>query len=290
VRTSILRTVDEVGDQVGRWRSAGELVALVPTMGNLHDGHLSLARLAAERAGRVLMTIFVNRTQFAPGEDFGAYPRTLDADFAAAEAAGVVDAMFVPDEHEIYPFGTDDAVRIGMPALASELCGAARPGHFDGVGSVIVRLLNITTPHLIVFGRKDYQQLILVERLLADLRFQVRVVRGDIRREADGLAMSSRNRYLSQDERARAPALHASLRRVAAALADGQREYAGLAAQAVAALKEAGFRPDYVEIRRAGDLGQPGPSDQAADLIVLGAAWLGRARLIDNVPVQGDGA
>jgi pantoate--beta-alanine ligase len=289
VRTSILRTGGEVGDLVGLWRSAGESVALVPTMGNLHDGHLSLARLAATQADRVLMTIFVNRTQFAPGEDFGAYPRTLDADLAAADAAGVVDAMFAPDEREIYPYGTDDAVTIGMPSLASELCGAARPGHFNGVGSVIVRLLNITTPHLLVLGRKDYQQLILVERLLADLRYKVRVVRGEIRREADGLAMSSRNRYLSEAERARAPALQASLRQVSDALTDGQRNYAALAARAVAALKDAGLRPDYVEIRRAGDLGQPGPATQAAELIVLGAAWLGRARLIDNVPVQPEG-
>ncbi len=272
----------DVREQVTAWRAAQQTVALVPTMGNLHDGHLSLARLAGRVADRVVMTIFVNPTQFGASEDFAHYPRTLDQDRALLVAADTVDLLFVPGEGEIYPFGTADAVSIRAPALAAELCGASRPGHFDGVVSVVCRLLNIVAPNVLVLGRKDYQQLVLIERMIADLHMPVRVVPGATRREPDGLAMSSRNRYLSQAEREKAPLLQAALERVRAALEDGASDHARLERHALESLSSAGFLPDYVEIRRALDLAKPRPEDPAHELIVLGAARLGCARLIDN--------
>ncbi len=275
-------TVADVRDRVARWRAAHQTVALVPTMGNLHDGHLSLVRLARKAADRVVTSIFVNPTQFGPGEDFERYPRTLDEDRARLEGDGGVDLLFVPSDDEIYPFGTHHAVRVVLPPLASELCGASRPGHFDGVGSVVCRLLNIVAPDVLVLGRKDYQQLLLVERMIEDLRLPVRVISGATVREPDGVAMSSRNRYLTPEERARAPALSRALAAAQAALAAGDEDHARIERDAIQALEHAGFTPEYVEVRRAADLGKPEPGDAASGLIVLGAARLGRARLIDN--------
>ena len=171
-------TACAVRDLVAGWRAQHQTVAVVPTMGNLHEGHLSLVRLARRIADRVVVTIFVNPTQFGPGEDFADYPRTLEEDRESLERSAPVDALFVPDEKEIYPFGTDEAVRLVMPSLSRELCGASRPGHFDGVASVVCRLLNVVGPDVLVLGRKDYQQLILLERLIVDLRLPVRVVPG----------------------------------------------------------------------------------------------------------------
>ncbi|HEX6998537.1 MAG TPA: pantoate--beta-alanine ligase [Gammaproteobacteria bacterium] len=284
----VLKTVADVRKRVAEWRAAGSSVALVPTMGNLHEGHLSLARRAAQTADKVVLSIFVNPTQFGPNEDFAAYPRTLDEDRASVEREGTVQALFVPAETDIYPFGSAEAVRVTLPPLSTELCGASRPGHFDGVATVVLRLLNIVTPDVAVFGEKDYQQLILVERMVADLSVPVRILRAPIVREPDGLAMSSRNRYLTPDERARAPALHAALEGAAAALRGGEADYARVEARAKEALLRAGFRPDYVEVRDAADLAKP-RAGGGAPLIVLGAAWLGRARLIDNVRVPPHG-
>jgi pantoate--beta-alanine ligase len=275
-------STSDVHDRLERWRAAHQTIALVPTMGNLHDGHLSLARLARTIADRVVMTIFVNPTQFGAGEDFEHYPRTLDEDRAKLIAEGTVDLLVVPADSAIYPFGIEDAVRVVMPSLANELCGAHRPGHFDGVASVVCRLLNIVDPDVLVLGRKDYQQLVLVRRMVADLRMRARVVSGTTWREPDGVAMSSRNRYLTPEERARAPALHATLERVRAALVQGATDHAGLEREAVDTLRRAGFEPDYVEIRMAADLAKPADPAAADELIVLGAARLGRARLIDN--------
>lgn len=276
-----------VRERVRAWRAAGQTVALVPTMGNLHAGHLSLARLARKAADRVVMSIFVNPTQFGAGEDFGGYPRTLAEDRAKLEGDGSVDLLFTPSEREIYPFGTEAALRFVLPALARDLCGASRPGHFDGVASVVCRLLHIAAPDCLVMGRKDYQQLVLLEHMVADLRFPVRVVPGAIVRESDGLAMSSRNRYLTADERVRAPRLHAALEHVRDGVRRGARDFARLEGEAAAQLREAGFRPDYVQVRRASDLAKPDAADaEDAPLIVLAAAWLGSARLIDNVPVR----
>lgn len=274
---------------VAGWRAAGQTVALVPTMGNLHAGHLSLAELAASHADRVVMTIFVNPTQFGVGEDFEAYPRTPSEDLARVEENGRVDALFVPDVDEIYPAGLEAAFRIVVPPLGSELCGEQRPGHFDGVASVVLRLLNIVAPDFIVLGRKDYQQLLIIERMVADLNVPVAVVAGQTRRHDDGLAISSRNMYLTDVERSRAPLLVSTLSGVRDSLAHGNKDYATLEHEAMARLERAGFRPDYVEVRVADDLSKPNGRHEPAELIVLGAAWLGKARLIDNLTVGDSG-
>jgi pantoate--beta-alanine ligase len=253
-------------------------------MGNLHAGHLSLAALAADTATRVVMSIFVNPIQFSPSEDFGAYPRTLAEDTARVAAAGNVDLLFVPEAGEVYPFGLEQAVRVQLPPLSRELCGASRPGHFDGVAAVVCRLLNIVTPDFLVLGQKDYQQFILVQRMITDLRMPVDLRMGATHREADGLAMSSRNRYLDPKQRQQAPVLHAALARIRDDLRAGAVDSAKLIASARTQLEASGFRPDYVEVRRAADLAQAsGQNDERR--IVLGAAWLGRARLIDNLIV-----
>ena len=267
------------------WRANGDRIALVPTMGNLHDGHLSLCAAASEIADRVVATIFVNPTQFGENEDFDSYPRTLDADVEALRASERVDAVFVPEDVEIYPHGIDAAARLVMPPLSRELCGTSRPGHFDGVAGVVLRLLNLTAPDILILGEKDYQQLILLRWLVTDLRLGPDVLGVPIQRAEDGLALSSRNRYLSDAERAQAPALHRELSSVAAAVRQGAQDYRLLEERAARALDAAGFRTDYVQVRSADDLHVPAAGAATSDLIVLGAAWLGKARLIDNVRV-----
>lgn len=264
---------------VARFRAAGERVALVPTMGNLHRGHLALVTRARAEAERVVVTVFVNPTQFGPGEDFAAYPRTPEADAGVLAAAGC-DVLFLPPVAEVYPDGEAGATRVEVPGLSTILCGAFRPGHFAGVTSVVVRLFNMVGPDVAVFGDKDYQQLTIIRRMVRDLHLPVRIVGLPTVREPDGLALSSRNQYLTPAERAMAPRFAAVLADVATTVAAGRRDFAALEGEAVATLAAAGFRPDYVAIRRAADLGEPDPGDGA--LVVLAAAWLGRARLIDN--------
>jgi len=280
VRT--VQTVSAVRAAIGEWRAAGQKIAFAPTMGNLHAGHLSLAKLAAEVAPRVVMSIFVNPTQFGPSEDFAVYPRTLAEDAELIAAAGHVDLLFVPHLAEIYPFGIEHAVRVQLPPLAAELCGASRPGHFDGVGAVVCRLVNIVTPDVLVLGQKDYQQFVLMQRMIADLRMPVELRMGPTLREPDGLAMSSRNRYLDTSQRRQAPALHGALARVCERLRGASIDFARLTAEARAELERAGLRPDYVEIRRLVDLAAA-TADPGERRVVLGAAWLGRTRLIDNL-------
>ena len=280
-----VRAVETVGalrGAVAQWRAAGERVAFVPTMGNLHAGHMSLTALAAAAAPRVVMSIFVNPTQFGPSEDFAAYPRTRADDDALIAAAGSVDLLFVPTAMAIYPFGVDQAVRLQLPPLARELCGASRPGHFDGVASVVCRLLNIVLPDVLFLGQKDYQQFVLMQHMIADLNLPVELRLGPTHREPDGLAMSSRNRYLDVRQRAQAPALPRALARVREQLLAGARDFARLTNEARIELERAGLKPDYVEIRRRADLAVSA-SDCDEGRIVLGAAWLGRARLIDNL-------
>jgi pantoate--beta-alanine ligase len=280
-----VHTAAAVREVVGGWRAAHRSVALVPTMGNLHRGHLFLADEAKGSADCVLMTIFVNPTQFGAGEDFGSYPRTLEEDAQAIRDAGTVNALFVPEVPEIYPFGIDDAVGVRMPALSRELCGEYRPGHFDGVANVVLRLINIVQPDTLILGEKDFQQLVLVKRLVADLRLPVSVQGASIQREADGLALSSRNRYLNAQERARAHELHKTLVDVCDAIRRGERGYAQLEERARTNLARHGFNVDYVEIRDTATLARPGNGEHGRGLLVLAAAWLGRARLIDNVRV-----
>jgi pantoate--beta-alanine ligase len=278
----VVHTVSDVRAAVAAWRRAGDTIAFAPTMGNLHAGHLSLAAFGAKAAGRVVVSIFVNPTQFGPTEDFAAYPRTLAADEALIAAAGTVDLLFVPAAAEIYPFGIEQSVRLQLPPLSRELEGASRPGHFDGVATVVCRLLNIVLPDVLFLGQKDYQQYVLVQRMIADLHLPVVLRMGPTWREPDGLAMSSRNRYLDARERERAPALHRALAKVRDELRAGARDFARLTAAARAELVDAGFDPDYVEVRRQGDLAAASPASDE-QRIVLGAARLGRARLIDNL-------
>ena len=274
--------IREVRAAVAEWRARGEPVAFVPTMGNLHAGHLSLAALAATAAQRVVMSIFVNPAQFGPSEDFAAYPRTPAADEALIATAGNVDLLFVPTAAEIYPFGVERAVRLQLPSLADELCGATRPGHFDGVATVVCRLLNIVAPDLLYLGQKDYQQFVLMQLMIADLALPVELRMGPTHREPDGLAMSSRNRYLDAAQRRQAPALHGALERLRTRLRDGGVDFAGITAEARAEIERAGLKPDYVEVRRRADLSSA-TSRRDEERVVLGAAWLGRARLIDNL-------
>ena len=283
--TGTVRIVDSVSAVravVAEWRAAGDDFAFAPTMGNLHAGHMSLAALCSQAARRVVMSIFVNPTQFGPKEDFAAYPRTREADEALIRSAGNVDLLFVPDAAEIYPFGIEHAVRVQLPALSRELEGAIRPGHFDGVATVVCRLLNIVTPDVLFLGQKDYQQFVLMERMIADLRMPLELRMGPTLREPDGLAMSSRNRYLDAAERKQAPALHRALSKVREQLLAGARDFSRLTADARLELERAGLSPEYVEIRRRDDLGAADPQ-LVEPRVVLAAARLGRTRLIDNL-------
>ncbi|MEE8236679.1 MAG: pantoate--beta-alanine ligase [Gammaproteobacteria bacterium] len=279
------RSTSSVHEYLGGWRADKQSVALVPTMGNLHAGHLSLTNLAHRQADKVVCSVFVNPTQFATAEDLEDYPRTLEDDEAMLAEQGHVDLLFLPDMDAIYPFGTESAVLVRLPPLSEDLCGAARPGHFNGVASVVLRLLNLISPDVLVLGEKDYQQRILLERMVADLHLPIQIVAGAILREPDGLAMSSRNAYLTPEERRIAPRLHTSLEELAVALRQGQTGYAELEAAAVRGLTESGFNVDYVAVRRARDLAVPEVFAPEDERVVLAAAWLGRARLIDNVRV-----
>jgi pantoate--beta-alanine ligase len=281
-----LRTVttrEELREQLGEWRRAGEHVALVPTMGNLHDGHLSLVKLAREHAERVVVSIFVNPTQFEPGGDFESYPRTLDVDKRRLRLARA-DLLFVPEVGTMYPLGIDAATRVSVPVLSEELCGSFRPGHFDGVTSVVSRLFGLVMPDVAVFGQKDYQQQLVIRRMVDDLNLPTRIVSAPTEREQDGLAYSSRNQYLTGDERRIAPELYRQLCAIGAELEAGKRNFAELEQRAMSALSEKGFAPEYVSIRRAENL-RP-PDRDTDELAVLAAARLGKARLIDNILVE----
>jgi pantoate--beta-alanine ligase len=276
-----VHTIAHLRTAVDQWRGRRERVALVPTMGNLHDGHLQLVKRACRVADKVVVSIFVNPTQFGPQEDFSAYPRTLKQDsFLLAEHGAHL--LFAPNVEELYPYGIRDAVRVELAGLSTILCGASRPGHFAGVATVVTKLFNAVRPDVAVFGEKDYQQLLVVRRLVADLCMAVEIIGEPTVREGDGLAMSSRNGYLSAAERAQAPALYQTLQWLSERIVSGMN-YDKLAAQGMSILRESGFEPDYVTIRRAEDLQAP----QAADshLIIMAAAWLGKTRLIDNLPV-----
>lgn len=278
-----VRNTASLREQLAAWRAGGETVALVPTMGNLHAGHVSLVRLASEQADRVVASIFVNPTQFGAGEDFAAYPRTLEHDRRRLTRAGA-DLLFAPAVEDIYPEGPSGATVVSVPGLSTILCGASRPGHFDGVTSVVARLFNLVQPDVSVFGKKDYQQLLILSRMARDLHFPLRIVAGETCRDGDGLALSSRNQYLSPAERRQAPALYAALTRCARELHAGCREFGSLEAAGGESLRSAGLRPDYFVIRRSADLAEPAAGDSG--LVVLAAAFLGRARLIDNIVVE----
>ena len=262
------------------WRSKGQTVGFVPTMGNLHAGHQSLVRLARARADRVVASVFVNPTQFGPGEDFERYPRTLVHDQAALADEGC-DLLFAPEVATIYPYGAALSVNLRVPQVTATLEGAHRPGHFDGVATVVCKLFNLVNPDLAVFGQKDFQQLKVIERMVRDLSLPVKVIAAPIVREDDGLALSSRNQYLSAQERARAPLIHDTLLKMRELLGQGHA-WRAVEQVAEAQLTRAGFVPDYAAIRRAGDLAEP-DDGQRDGLVALIAARLGGTRLIDNL-------
>jgi pantoate--beta-alanine ligase len=276
----ILARPNELRDRVSQWRRNGERIAFVPTMGNLHAGHGSLVGAACAAADRVIVSVFVNPLQFGPNEDFAAYPRTPEDDRRLLESLRV-DLLFTPEVEDIYPRGQETTARVHVPGLEDILCGSFRPGHFMGVATVVTKLLNLVQPDVALFGEKDYQQLMIIRRAATDLCMPIEIVGVPTTREPDGLAMSSRNRYLTADQRALAPKIFAELERTRLAIESGLADYAALEKCGVDALQQVGFRPDYFSIRDAATL--DGPSPGAKELVVLTAARIGRARLIDNV-------
>jgi pantoate--beta-alanine ligase len=278
----VAATVAEVRARVRDWRQAGLRVALVPTMGNLHAGHLSLLAAARFRADRVIASVFVNPLQFGPAEDFAAYPRTLADDQGLLHEAHC-DLLFAPPVEQIYPDGGAQPTLISVRNLNSVLCGQFRPGHFDGVATVVAKLFNIVAPDVAVFGEKDFQQFIIIRRMTLDLQIPVEIIGAPTVRAPDGLALSSRNRYLSAEEHAIAPAIHRALQAAAQRLDAGDRNFLGIESAGWQSLAVAGLRPDYFAVRDAGDL-QP-PREGRRELVVLTAARIGKARLIDNLRV-----
>lgn len=277
----MVHTVAELRERLRPWRRDGDRIALVPTMGNLHAGHLKLVEEAHTRARRVVVSVFVNPLQFGPHEDFGNYPRTLEADRLKLQSAQA-DLLFAPSVEEMYPQGQETVTRVTVPDLSGILEGEFRPGHFDGVATVVAKLFNMVRCDVALFGKKDYQQLLVIRRMVEDLWLPVEIVGINTVREADGLAMSSRNQYLTEAERREAPLLHRSLAKVADDLRAGRRDFEALQSQAARELS-ACMRPDYVTIRDARNLNVP--QIESAGLVVLAAAWLGKARLIDNIEV-----
>jgi pantoate--beta-alanine ligase len=278
----VARTVADLRTHIALWRKCGQRIGLVPTMGALHDGHLALVRAAQSECDRVVASIFVNPKQFAPTEDLGAYPRREAADLAMLESAGV-DLVFIPAVDEIYPPSFATLVRVG--GLTEGLCGAHRAGHFDGVTTVVTKLLIQALPEIAYFGEKDYQQLTVVRRLARDLDIPVRIAGVPTVREADGLALSSRNIYLSAEERRNAPNLAVVLQSVAAALAQDPTAVAREIARGSAALQQAGFAVEYFELRDAETLAAVA-SEATKSSRVFAAVRLGKTRLIDNMPVH----
>lgn len=283
----IAKTVGELRASVANFRSQGERIALVPTMGNLHAGHLSLVAQARQVAERVIVSVFVNPAQFGPSEDFDRYPRTPEADLAALESVGT-DMVFMPKSELVYPRGVEHMAQVEVPRLSDRLCGQSRIGHFRGVTTVVLKLLHMATPDHAFFGKKDFQQLLLIQRMVSDLDLAIEVHGASTVREPDGLAMSSRNTYLSAFERARAPLFYRELLRIRDQVALGSRDYHGLGSCACAALEAEGFKVDYLELLRSEDLEMPEAGEDPVGLRVFGAVWLGGTRLIDNVSLSAE--
>lgn len=278
----VTHTKQELAEQVAEWRLHDEHVALVPTMGNLHAGHVALVELAREHAERVVVSIFVNPTQFGEGEDFESYPRTLERDKLRLKKTAA-DVIFAPDVATVYPFGLEQATTVSVPGLTEHFCGASRPGHFDGVTTVVARLFSLVQPDVAIFGQKDYQQQLVIRHMTEDMSLPVGIITGETVRADDGLALSSRNSYLSEKERANAPVLNEALRATGQDLQNGRRNFEELEADALKRLHDAGFDVDYYSIRRA--LNLEVPNRDCDDLVVLAAARLGTTRLIDNIVV-----
>ncbi|TNF78964.1 pantoate--beta-alanine ligase [Pseudomonas sp. ICMP22404] len=282
-----VKTVRELRAAVARARSEGKRIAFVPTMGNLHSGHVALVTKAAQRADFVVTSIFVNPLQFGAGEDLDKYPRTLAADQEKLLQAGC-HLLFAPSVEEMYPDGMTGQTRVSVPQLSEGLCGASRPGHFEGVATVVSKLFNMVQPDLAVFGQKDFQQLAVIRALVHDLNMPIQIIGEPTVRAEDGLALSSRNGFLSPEQRAVAPEVYRSLSRIAEAIRQGRRDFPALIAEQLKQLEAAGMRPDYLEIREARTLRPATPEDR--DLVILVAAFLGTTRLIDNLHLDLDAA
>jgi pantoate--beta-alanine ligase len=274
-----VHTVSQVREYVRGWHQKGLSVGFVPTMGNLHDGHISLIKEARARCDVVVVSIFVNPTQFGPNEDFDRYPRTLDADAAALVDAGT-DLLFAPSVEEMYPLGQNQTW-VDVDGLGDYLCGASRAGHFRGVTTVVSKLFNIVQPDVAVFGEKDFQQLAILRRMSEELLFPIKIVGASTSRESDGLARSSRNGFLSESERTLAPQLYQTLQQLKADIEAGEQDYRGLESRYRDSLEQAGFQVDYLTVANARSLAPASADD--SDLVVAVAAKLGNTRLIDNV-------
>ena len=279
----LIKTKTELREHLNAWRHDGKHVAIVPTMGNLHEGHISLVEMACELAEHVVVTVFVNPTQFGEGEDFDDYPRSLQHDMQQLDKypAGL---LFAPDVDTMYPFGLENATLVSVPGLTEKFCGSFRPGHFDGVTTVVARLFALVQPDIAIFGQKDFQQQLVIRRMVEDLNLPIKVATGATVREQDGLAMSSRNAYLDDARRKTAPLLYRTLQETSRQLHGGSVAYDELEKHAFNILADAGFRPEYVAVRRAIDLGDP--NRDCGELVVLAAAHLGNVRLIDNIVVE----
>ncbi|HKS13812.1 MAG TPA: pantoate--beta-alanine ligase [Pseudomonas sp.] len=280
-----VKTVRELRAAVARARSEGKRIGFVPTMGNLHSGHAALVTKACQRVDFVVASIFVNPLQFGANEDLASYPRTLAADQERLLQAGC-HLLFAPTVDEMYPHGMGGQTRVSVPQLSEGLCGASRPGHFEGVATVVSKLFNMVQPDLAVFGQKDFQQLAVIRALVRDLNMPIQIIGEPTVRADDGLALSSRNGYLSAEQRAIAPALYRVLRQLGDAIASGERDYAALIAAGQQQLDAAGLRPDYLEVRHALTLRPATAEDR--DLVILAAAFLGTTRLIDNLHLDLD--
>jgi pantoate--beta-alanine ligase len=275
-------TIAAVREHVQAWRREGLRVAFIPTMGNLHAGHVSLIEAARRHGERFVASIFVNPMQFGPNEDWANYPRTPGEDERMLANAGC-NLMFIPDVAEIYPKGFERATRIEVPGLSRILDGEFRPGHFEGVTTIVATLFHIVEPHVAIFGEKDFQQLVIIRRMVADLCMPIEIVGAATVRDYDGLAMSSRNQYLTAAERALAPQIYIALEAAATRVRAGDVDFASIESAGFRELESTGFRPEYFSVRKAADLSPATP--QARELVILTAARLGKARLIDNVQV-----
>lgn len=279
----IISDIKPLREKRREWQQQGQVIAFVPTMGNLHDGHLQLVREAKKHADVVVVSIFVNPMQFGPGEDLDAYPRTMEADQASLQALGV-DCLFTPKAEDIYSRGLEQQTFLEVPGLSYMICGASRPGHFRGVATIVCKLFNMVQPNHAFFGEKDFQQLQVIKAMVEDLSMNLVVHGVPTRREEDGLAMSSRNGYLSPEDRAIAPELYKNIQLLADAIELGRRDFSKLIADHQEQLQAAGFKNDYLEIRSATTLLHPGHEETS--LVILVAVFLGSTRLIDNIQIE----
>ena len=279
----IVSDINQLRELRREWQSGKEQIAFVPTMGNLHDGHLKLGKEAKNHASKVVVSIFVNPLQFGPDEDLDAYPRTMEQDKASLEALGV-DILFMPKVDDIYSRGLEQQTFVEVPGLSYMICGASRPGHFRGVATIVCKLFNMVQPNMAFFGQKDFQQLQVIKAMVTDLSMNLTIHGVPTEREPDGLAMSSRNNYLNTEQREIAPGLYQLISSMAQQIKEGRRDFSVMISENKLKLATLGFKPDYIDVRSASSLLQPSHED--TELVILGAGFLGKTRIIDNIQVS----